>query len=143
MKKSQKTYMQRKEDVTREWHLVDAKNEILGKLATKIAIKLIGKHKPTYTPHTEAGDYVVVINAKEIAVTRNKEQKKLYRDHSMYPGGLTERSLGEMRLTQPEEILRRAVINMLPKNRLRDLRMARLKIYAGPEHKQQSQLGAK
>jgi large subunit ribosomal protein L13 len=143
MQKKQKTFMQRTEDVTREWHLVDVKGQILGRVATGIAVKLIGKNKPTYTPHVDGGDYVVVINAAQVAVSRGKEQKKMYRAHSSYPGGLRERTFVEMQAKHPEEIIRLAVINMLPKNRLRDQRMARLKIYAGSEHKHESQLGGK
>lgn len=134
--------MQRREDVTRNWHLVDVKGKILGRSATAIAQKLIGKHKPTYTPHTDAGDYVVVVNAREVALTRGKENKKQYYSHSGFPGGLKQRSFAEMIQKHPEEVIRLAVQNMLPKNRLRNDRLARLKIYAGPEHAHQSQLGA-
>lgn len=143
MKKQQKTFMQRKEDVTREWHLVDVKGKILGRIATEIATKLIGKHKPTYTPHTDGGDYVVVINAREVALSRGKETKKVYTTHSGFPGGFKQRTFIEMTEKNPEEVIRLAVVNMLPKNRLRADRMARLKIYAGPEHTHQSQLGTK
>jgi len=141
MKKQQKTFMQRKEDVTREWHLVDVKDKILGRMATDIAEKLIGKHKPTYTPHTDAGDFVVVVNAKEVALTRGKEDKKTYRRHTGFPGGVKERGFKEMIRKHPEEVIRLAVVNMLPKNKLRRDRMARLKIYAGSEHQHESQLG--
>jgi large subunit ribosomal protein L13 len=143
MKAIQKTFMQRKEDVKRAWHLVDVKGKILGQVATTIAVKLIGKDKPTYTPHTDAGDYVVVINASLVAVTRDKADKKMYRQHSIYPGGLHERTFREMIEKHPEEVIRRAVVNMLPKNRLRDLRMARLKIYADANHNHASQLEGK
>lgn len=143
MKKLQKTFMQRKEDVTREWHLVDVKEQILGRVATEIAQKLIGKHKTTYTPHIDGGDHVVVINAREIALTRGKENKKVYIWHTGFVGNLKQRSFKEMLRKHPEEIIRRAVVNMLPKNRLRRNRMARLKIYPGVEHKHASQLGDK
>ena len=143
MKANQSTFMQRKEDVTRAWHLVDVKDQVLGRIATEIAVKLIGKNKPTYTPHTDAGDFVVVINARDVQVTRGKELKKMYRRHSGFPGGLHERSFAEMIEKHPEEVIRLAVVNMLPNNKLRDRRMARLKIYAGPEHEHQSQLGEK
>ena len=143
MKNQQKTFIQRKEDVTRQWHLVDVKGKVLGRIATEIAVKLIGKDKPTYTPHTDAGDYVVVINAREVAVTRGKETKKIYYRHSGFPGGLNERTFAEMIEKHPEEVIRLAVVNMLPKNRLRSQRMARLKINAGPEHSHESQLGGK
>lgn len=141
--KNQQTFMQRKEDVTREWHLVDVKDEVLGRIATKIAEKLIGKYKATYTPHTDAGDFVVVINAREVVVTRDKAQKKMYYRHSGFPGGLKQRSFEEMIRKNPEEVIRLAVKNMLPKNRLQGDRMARLKIYAEADHNHTSQLGGK
>ncbi len=143
MKARQKTFMQRKEDVTRVWHLVDVKDQILGRVATEIAEKLIGKAKATYTPHIDGGDYVVVTNAREIALSRGKEDKKVYKWHTGFPGGVKERSFKEMQAKHPEEIIRLAVLNMLPKNRLRQDRMARLKIYTGEEHPHQSQLGGK
>ena len=141
--KNEQTFMQRKEDVTREWHLVDVKGEVLGRIATQIAEKLIGKDKATYTPHTDGGDFVVVINARQVAVTRGKEQKKIYYKHSGFPGGLKQRTFEEMIRKNPEEVIRLAVKNMLPKNRLQGDRMARLKIYADAEHKHDSQLGDK
>ena len=143
MNKRQTTFMQRKEDVIRRWHLIDVKDQVLGRVATEIAIKLIGKDKPTYTPHIDGGDYVVVINASDVKLTRGKELKKLYRSHSGFPGGLHERSFADMQAKHPTEIIRLAVVNMLPNNKLRDRRMTRLKIYAGPEHEHQSQLGGK
>lgn len=143
MKQKQKTFLQRKEDVKREWHLVDVKGKTLGRIATEIAIKLMGKHKPTYTPHTDGGDYVVVLNAREVKVTANKAETKRYYSHSGFPGGLRSRSLTEMLEKHPEEVLRKAVINMLPKNRLRKNRMVRLKIYVGSEHPHQSHFGEK
>lgn len=135
--------MQRQEDVTREWHLVDVQDKILGRVATEIAELLIGKAKATYTPHTDGGDYVVVINANQVALTRGKEDKKMYRWHTGFVGGLKERTFKEMLRKHPEEIIRRAVINMLPKNKLRSQRMARLKIYADANHNHDSQLGGK
>lgn len=137
----QTSYMQRVEDVKREWHLVDVKDQILGRIATQIAEKLIGKNKATYTPHTEAGDYVVVINAKDVKLTRNKASKKMYYRHSGFPGGFKQTSFKEMIENKPEEVIRSAVFNMLPKNKQRDQRIARLKIYADANHKHQSQLG--
>jgi len=136
----QKTYMQSHTKVEREWHLIDLSDHIVGRIATKIAGILIGKHKPTYTPHVDGGDYVVVINAEKLKLTRNKNVKKLYRWHTGYPGGLKERNFNEMMAKHPEEVIRRAVINMLPKNRTRKNRMARLKIYVGDKHNHQSQL---
>ncbi|NCN03779.1 MAG: 50S ribosomal protein L13 [Candidatus Pacebacteria bacterium] len=136
----QKTYMQKTADVKRDWHLVDAKDQILGRLASEIAQKLIGKNKPTYTPHIDGGDHVVVINASEIAVTGNKEETKMYYRHSGFPGGLKEKSLGDLKKTYPTRIIEKAVFNMLPKNKLRSGRMTRLKVYAGAEHKHESQI---
>jgi len=132
--------MQSHTKVEREWHLIDLSDHIVGRIATKIAGILIGKHKPTYTPHVDGGDYVVVINAEKLKLTRNKNVKKLYRWHTGYPGGLKERNFNEMMAKHPEEVIRRAVINMLPKNRTRKNRMARLKIYVGDKHNHQSQL---
>ena len=132
--------MQSHTKVEREWHLIDLSDHIVGRIATKIAGLLIGKHKPTYTPHVDGGDYVVVINAEKLKLTRNKNVKKLYRWHTGYPGGLKERNFNEMMAKHPEEVIRRAVINMLPKNRTRKNRMARLKIYVGDKHNHQSQL---
>lgn len=129
-----KTYSQRKEDVERQWHLVDAEGQVLGRMATDIAKKLLGKEKPTFTSHIDGGDYVVVINAEKVVVTRNKAEGKIYYRHSGFPGGLRQRSFNEMQARNPEEIIRLAVINMLPKNRLRDQRMTRLKIVVGTEH---------
>lgn len=138
----QKTYTQKTSEVKREWHLVDAKGKVLGRLATDIAIKLIGKNKKEYTPHIDSGDFVVVINAKDVAVTGNKEQEKMYYTHSNFPGGLKSKNLAKMRVQFPERIIENAVKNMLPKNKLQDQRMIRLKVYAGSEHKHASQLGA-
>lgn len=135
-----KTYMQKTADIKREWHLVDANGQILGRLASEIATKLIGKDKPTYTPHIDNGDFVVVINASKIAVTGKKETDKIYFRYSGFPGGLKQKPLGELRNTYPTRIIEQAVLNMLPKNKLRDDRMKRLKIYKDSEHKHQSQL---
>jgi large subunit ribosomal protein L13 len=133
-----KTYMQKAKEVQRNWHLVDAKDQVLGSVAVEIAGKLIGKSKRTYTPHIDAGDFVVVINAAEVVVTGNKEDTKKYYRHSGFPGGLKSRTLSEMRETFPERIIVKAVYNMLPKNKLRDVRIARLKIFAGVEHPHQA-----
>jgi len=129
-----KTFMLRKEDVQREWYLVDATGKTLGRLASEIAKILMGKHKPTYTPHVDGGDFVVVINAEKIHATGKKLDKKIYYKHTGYPGGLKETTLKEMLQKKPEEVIRLAVRGMLPKNKLRDRRMKRLKVYAGPEH---------
>lgn len=141
--KKDKTFIQKKEEIVREWLEYDATGRVLGRLATEIAQKLIGKHKVTYTPHNDGGDYVVVINAEKIEVTRNKADKKIYYHHSGYPGGLKQRTFAEMIEKNPAKVLELAVKNMLPKNRLRDPRMARLKIIVGNKHPYQSQLKAK
>ena len=138
----QKSYSQKTSEVERKWHIVDAKGKILGRLATNIATKLIGKNKKEYTPHIDSGDYVVVINAAEIAVTGKKEEDKMYYRHSGYPGGFKKQNLANLRAQFPERIIEKAVKNMLPKNRLQSPRMTRLKVYAGSDHKHESQLGA-
>lgn len=135
-----KTYMQKPAEVKRQWHLVDVKDQILGRVATQIAQKLIGKRKPTYTPHVDGGDYVVVINASQVKLSRNKAQKKVYYRASQYPGNLKEIPFLEMLEKQPHKVIQLAVKNMLPKNKLRSLRMKRLKVYAGSEHPHQTQL---
>ena len=129
-----KTFSQKPADVTREWFLVDASELPLGRIATIVADKLIGKNKPTYTPHVDAGDYVVVINAEKLVVTGNKETGKIYYRHSGFPGGIKDASLAEVREKFPERIIEKAVQGMLPKNKLSAERMARLKIFAGSEH---------
>lgn len=134
-----KTFMQSKEAVVRQWHLVDVSDKILGRVASEIAQKLIGKHKKEYTPHIDAGDYVVVINAAAVAVTGNKPETKLYRRHSGYMGGLKEQTYGELQAKYPERIIEKAVYNMLPKNKLRSDRMTRLKVYAADQHPHKSQ----
>jgi len=134
-----KTFMQRKEDVQREWYLVDATGKTLGRLASEIAKILMGKHKPTYTPHVDGGDFVVVVNAEKIHATGKKLDKKIYYRHTGYPGGLKETTLREMLQKKPEEVIKLAVRGMLPKNKLRDRRMKRLKVYAGPEHPHKAQ----
>ncbi len=134
-----KTFMQRKEDVQREWFIVDATGKTLGRLASEIAKILMGKHKPTYTPHVDGGDFVVVVNAEKIHATGKKLDKKIYYRHTGYPGGLKETTLREMLQKKPEEVIRLAVRGMLPKNKLRDRRMKRLKVYAGPEHPHKAQ----
>jgi large subunit ribosomal protein L13 len=138
-----KTYMMKTAEVKRAWHLMDAQDKVVGKLATEIATKLIGKHKPTYTPHIDNGDYVVIINAEKIVVTGSKGGRKLYHHHSRLPGGISERTFDELIVQNPERIIKEAVLNMLPKNRLRDERMSRLKVYVGAEHKHSAQLGSK
>lgn len=132
--KIQKTFSPKPSEISREWHLVDATGVPLGRLASGVASILRGKHKPTFAPHVDGGDYVVVVNAAEIAVTGNKEIDKTYFRHSGYPGGLSSLSLGEMRAKYPERIIEAAVRGMLPKNRLGRQMIKKLKVYAGPDH---------
>lgn len=132
--------MQRSEDVERKWHLVDIKGKVLGRVATEIALMLSGKNKPTFSPHVDGGDYVVVINAAQVEVTRNKAEKKLYRWHTGFPGGLKEMLFKDLMLRHPEQAIERAVYNMLPKNRLRKNRMVRLKIFVSDQHSYQNEL---
>jgi large subunit ribosomal protein L13 len=134
-----KTYQANAQDRERDWYVVDAEAKTLGRLATQIANVLRGKHKPTYTPHVDVGDFVVVINAEKVSVTGKKLQDKRYWRHSGYPGGIRSRTLGEMLERRPEEVLRKAVKGMLPRNRLARQQLTKLKIYAGPEHPHQAQ----
>lgn len=130
-----KTYQPKASEIKRDWLFLDAKDQVLGRLATKIAGLLMGKGKTVYAKHMDMGDYVIVINAKEITVTGNKEEGKIYYRHSGYPGGLKQRTLAEQRVKNPTKIIEDAVYNMLPKNRLRGPRMARLKLYADDKHR--------
>ena len=129
-----KTYSQKSSDIKREWYLIDASTLPLGKLAVVIADKLMGKSKVTYTPHIDNGDYVVVINAKDLKVTGNKMVDKKYYRHSGFPGGLTELKLEEVLEKDPALAIREAVKGMLPKNKLAADRLARLRVFAGAEH---------
>jgi large subunit ribosomal protein L13 len=129
-----KTYNAKPGEVARDWYVVDAEGQTLGRLATRIADTLRGKGKPAYTPHVDTGDFVVVVNADKIHVTGNKLDQKRYYRHSGYPGGLRSRTLREELERRPEEVLRRAVKGMLPRNRLARQQITKLKIYAGPEH---------
>jgi large subunit ribosomal protein L13 len=129
-----KTYTAKPGEIAREWYVVDAEGQTLGRLATRIADTLRGKGKPVYTPHVDTGDFVVVVNAGKVAVTGNKLRDKRYWRHSGYPGGIRSRTLGELLERRPEEVLRRAVRGMLPKNSLGRSQLMKLKIYAGPEH---------
>lgn len=129
-----KTFSQKPADVTRKWILIDASEAPLGRLSTTIAKYLTGKYKPTFTPHVDGGDYVVVINAKDAVVTGTKETAKKYYRHSGFPGGIKESTLAEVRIKYPERIIQKAVQGMLPKNKLSVERMKRLKVYAGSDH---------
>jgi large subunit ribosomal protein L13 len=129
-----KTYVANSETRERNWLIVDANGQTLGRLATQIADALRGKRKPEYTPHVDTGDFVVVINAEKIAVTGNKRAEKRYYRHSGYPGGLKSRTLEEMLQRRPEEVIRIAVKGMMPRNRLARKQITKLKVYAGADH---------
>ena len=134
-----KTYVANSETRQRDWLVVDAAGLTLGRLSTQIADALRGKRKPTYTPHVDTGDFVVVVNAEKIAVTGNKRTQKRYYRHSGYPGGIKSRSLQEQLDRRPEEVIRHAVKGMLPRTRLGRKQLTKLKVYAGPEHPHQAQ----
>jgi len=129
-----KTYVATPANRQRDWYVVDAEGQTLGRLATRIADTLRGKLKPEYTPHCDTGDFVVVVNAEKIVVTGKKRTDKLYWRHSGYPGGIRSRTLNEMLARRPEEVIRKAVAGMLPRNRLARQQIGKLKVYAGPEH---------
>ena len=133
------TYMQRKEDLVRDWYVIDADGENLGRLATKVANVLRGKHKPTYTPHIDCGDYVIIVNASKVNLTGNKLDQKIYYNHSGYTGGLRERTARVMKENYPVEMVERAVEGMLPKGRLGRQMYKKLFVYEGSEHKQVAQ----
>lgn len=137
--KNAKTYSQKPTEVTRRWILIDAASAPLGRVSTEIAKYLIGKYKPTYTPHIDGGDYVIVVNAKDTVVTGNKETGKVYYHHTGFPGGIKDATLAEVREKFPERIIENAVKGMLPKNKLQAERLKRLKIYAGAEHNHAAQ----
>lgn len=135
-----KTYMTKKEEVkSRDWYIVDASGKILGRLATKVALILMGKRKTTFTPHIDSGDEVVVINAKAVAVTGSKMKQKEYKRFSGYPGGLKTKTLEKMMEDNPVEVIRHAVKGMLPKNSLGRRMLSRLRVYAGAEHPHKTQ----
>lgn len=129
-----KTYSQKPADVQRRWYVMDASEISLGRLATQAASLLLGKGKPTVTPHTDGGDFVVIINAGKVKVTGGKELKKDYYRHSGFPGGIYKRTLAEQQAKDPTRVIYKAIRGMLPDNKLRPGRLARLKIYAGEEH---------
>ncbi len=129
-----KTYSQKKSEVQRDWYVIDASGLVLGRLATQIATLLRGKHKPTYTPSMDGGDFVVVINAEKVRVTGHKAEQKMYYRHTGYPGGLRQMTYKEMMQKHPDRILRLAVRRMMPKTRMGRKQMIKLRIYAGPHH---------
>ena len=134
-----KTYSLKKEEVQRNWFVVDATDRVLGRVATKIADKIRGKDKPTFTPHTDGGDYVIVINAEKIKVTGSKFDNKIYYRHSLYPGGLKSQTFKELNKNNPERIIEEAVKGMLPKNKLGKSMIKKLKVFQGPNHDHESQ----
>ncbi|MBN1381494.1 MAG: 50S ribosomal protein L13 [Deltaproteobacteria bacterium] len=134
-----KTYQAKKGEVTRDWCLFDAEDKVLGRLAAEIAHRLRGKHKPVFTPHTDTGDFVVVVNAAKVRLTGKKLTDKMYYRYSGYPGGLKEITAGKLLQKKPEEVLRYAVKGMLPKNSLGRAMLKKLKIYAEGEHKHEAQ----
>jgi large subunit ribosomal protein L13 len=134
-----KTFQAKQGEISRDWYLVDAHAKILGRLASEIAHRLRGKHKPTYTPHTDTGDFVIVVNAGEVLLTGKKLTDKVYYSHSGYPGGIKATTAGKMLQTKPEEVLRMAVKGMLPKNTLGRAMLKKLKIYAGGDHPHEAQ----
>ena len=133
------SFMEKNETVVRNWYVIDAKNQPLGKVAAKAAHMLRGKHKPTYTPNIDCGDYIIIINAKSVKLTGNKLNQKMYYNHSGYVGGLRERTAGEMIEKYPVEMMERAVKGMLPHNRLGRQMYKKLFVYEGETHNQQAQ----
>jgi large subunit ribosomal protein L13 len=134
-----KTYTLREAEIERRWYVVDATDETLGRLASRIARVLVGKNKPTYTPNLDGGDHVIVLNAAKVAVSRDKLDAKIYARHSGYPGGYKEETLGHLMERRPEEAVRRAVNGMVPHSRLGAQQLRKLKIYAGADHPHQAQ----
>ena len=134
-----KTYVATPATRERNWLVVDASGQTLGRLATQIADALRGKRKPEYTPHVDTGDFVIVVNAEKVSVTGKKREEKLYYRHSGYPGGLRSRTLGDLLERKPEEVIRLAVRGMLPRTRLGRAQLRKLKIYAGPDHPHEAQ----
>ncbi len=134
-----KTYVTKPEDIERNWYVVDASGQTLGRLASEVAQIIRGKHKPIYSPSTDVGDYVIVVNAEKIHVTGRKEEQKMYRRHSGYPGGMKEMTLGRMLEEHPTRVIEHAVKGMLPKTKLGRKMIKKLKVYAGSEHPHQAQ----
>ena len=129
-----RTYSPKPGEVTRSWHVIDATDIVLGRLASQAAVLLRGKHKPTFAPHVDTGDFVVIVNAAKVSLSGNKRDQEFVYRHSGFPGGLRKRSFGEMLDKQPDRLVERAVRGMLPKNRLGRAMSRKLKVYAGPQH---------
>lgn len=135
-----RTYSPKASEITRKWFVIDAQDLVLGRLSTEAARILRGKHKPTYTPHLDMGDHVIVINAEKVVLTANKAEQKMVYRHSGYPGGLKSRTFADSQTRKPEEAVRRAIRGMIPKNRLGRQMLTKLKVYAGPNHPHSAQL---
>ncbi|NMB45313.1 MAG: 50S ribosomal protein L13 [Firmicutes bacterium] len=135
-----KTYMARPADIERNWYVVDAEDKVLGRLAAEIATILRGKHKSQFTPHIDTGDFVIVVNAEKIKLTGRKREQKTYYWHTGYPGGLRSQTAGDLLAKKPEEVIRKAVWGMMPKNNLGRNQMKKLKVYVGPEHPHMAQM---
>ena len=133
------TFMAKASNVERQWYVIDAENLVLGRLASQIAAMLRGKHKPTFTPHVDTGDYIIVVNAEKIVLTGKKLDQKMYRHHTGYPGGLKETTYRRLMATKPEFALKEAVRGMLPKGPLGYAMLKKLHVYAGPNHEHQAQ----
>ncbi len=134
-----KTFTAKPESVQRDWFIIDAEGKTLGRLATEVARRLRGKHKPEYTPHVDTGDYIVIVNAEKVTVTGNKSQAKMYYRHTGYPGGIKEINFADLQVRSPEMIIEKAVKGMLPKGPLGRAMFRKLKVYAGAEHKHAAQ----
>ncbi len=134
-----KTPLPKVDSIERKWYVVDAAGQVLGRLASQIAARLRGKHKPEFTPHLDTGDFIIVVNAEKVTLTGNKKDKKIYYRHTGYMGGLKQQTAGEMLNKRPEDVIRLAVKRMLPKNRLGRKQLKKLKIYAGPDHPHKAQ----
>ena len=138
-KRKMKSYIAKPSDIERKWYVVDAEGKTLGRLATEVATVLRGKHKPTYTPHMDCGDYVIVVNAEKVEVTGKKRKEKVYKRHTGYPGGLREITFEKLLDKKPDEIVRHAVKGMMPKGKLGRQMYKKLKVYVGPEHNHNAQ----
>jgi large subunit ribosomal protein L13 len=134
-----KTFVAKEAEIDKKWYLVDAENKVLGRLASQIAMRLRGKHKPLFTPHADTGDFIVVINAQKVTMTGAKQDQKVYYRHSGYVGGLKEITAEKLLAKKPERVIRSAVKGMLPKNSLGRRQLKKLKIYAGSEHPHEAQ----
>jgi large subunit ribosomal protein L13 len=129
-----KTYVPKASDVKSSWYIIDAEDQVLGRLATRVAVLLMGKHKPDYTPFLKTGDHVIVVNAEKVRLTGRKEDQKMYYSHSGYPGGIKAISARHLRKKFPERMVEKAVAGMLPKNKVGNQLTTRLKVYKGPDH---------